>query len=280
MMNYVKGLILASILLVADTSLLYAQETSDVHPYMTEKFFLDLGVFFPDRELRVRVNGRVVGAPQDIDFEDELKLKKSDETFDIEFGWRFGKKWSLLTQYFESSGATGVVLEEDVEWGDVIFEQGSNVTAGQDFSLIRVFFGRDFATSERHDVGVGLGFHWLEVGAFIEGTAIITGGGTSSTRESVRVAAPLPNIGAWYRYSWSPKWAMRFRYDWFSASVGEYDGTMTNASIGLNYQMFENFGIGMNYNDFELDVGINKSDWNGSLRTSYKGLFVYVSANW
>jgi len=279
-MNYVMGLIVASTLFVANTSLLYAQETSDVHPYMTEKFFLDLGVFFPDRELRIRVNGTNPVDQRDIDFEDELNLKKSEETFDIEFGWRFGKKWSVLTQYFASSGATGVALEEDVEWEDVIFEQGSNVVAGQDFSLIRVFFGRDFATSERHDAGVGLGFHWLEIGAFIEGTAIITGGGASFTRESVRVAAPLPNIGAWYRYSWDPKWAVRARYDWFSASVGEYDGTMTNASIGFNYQMSENFGIGLNYNDFELDVGINKSDWNGSLRTSYKGMFVYLSANW
>ncbi|RLA28723.1 MAG: hypothetical protein DRR15_17005, partial [Gammaproteobacteria bacterium] len=137
MMNYVKGLILASILLVADTSLLYAQETSNVHPYLTEKFFLDLGVFFPDRKFRLRVNGSSPVEDRDIDFEDELNLRKSDETFDLEFGWRFGKKWSLLTQYFESSGATRAVLEEDVEWEDVTFEQGSNVTAGQDFSLIR-----------------------------------------------------------------------------------------------------------------------------------------------
>lgn len=279
MMNYVRSLILASTLLVADTSLVYAQETSNVHPYMTEKFFLDLGVFFPERKLRVRVNGKNFENNRDVDFGDEFNLNKSDETFDLEFGWRFGEKWSLLTQYFESSGATGATLEEDVEWGDVIFEQGTNVVAGQDFALVRVFFGRDFATSERHDAGIGAGFHWLEIGAFIEGTVIINGE-RDSRRESVRVAAPLPNIGGWYRYSWDSKWAFRARLDWFSASVGEYDGTMTNASIGLSYQMFEHLGIGLNYNDFELDVGIRKSDWNGSLRTSYEGLFVYLSANW
>lgn len=280
MMNDVKIIVLVGILLVGNTSLLYAQETSDIHPYMTEKFFLDLGVFFPERKFRVRVNGSNVGDDREVDFGDELNLKKSDQTFDLEFGWRFGEKWSLLTQYFESSGVTGATLEEDVEWGDVIFEQGTNVVAGQDFALIRVFFGRDFATSERHDAGIGAGFHWLEIGAFIEGTAIINGAEPVSRRESVRVAAPLPNIGGWYRYSWGPKWAFRARFDWFSASVGDYDGTMTNASIGLSYHMFENFGIGLNYNDFELDVGINKSDWNGSLRTSYEGLFVYLSANW
>lgn len=280
MKSYVKGFVLASIFLVADTTLLYAQETGDVHPYMTEKFFLDLGVFFPERKLRINVNGSSPGDKRDINFEDELNLRKSDETFDIEFGWHFGEKWSLLTQYFESSGATGVALEQDVEWGDVIFEQGTGVTAGQDFSLIRVFFGREFDTSERHDVGIGAGFHWLEIGAFIEGTAIIAGGGTVFSRESVRVAAPLPNIGAWYKYSWGPKWAFRARYDWFSASVGEYDGTMTNASLGVNYQLFENFGLGMNYIDFDLDVRVNKSDWKGALNTSYEGLFVYVSINW
>lgn len=279
-MNYIKTFVLASILLVADSSLLYAEESSGVHPYMTEKFFLDLGVFFPERILGLKVNGADPGTNRDIDFTDELNLRKSDETFDIEFGWRFGKKWSLLTQYFESSGATGLALKEDVEWGDVVFEQGTNVVAGQNFSLVRVFFGRDFATSERHDAGVGVGFHWLEIGAFVEGEAIISGVGTIFRRESVRIAAPLPNIGAWYRYSWSPKWAFRTRYDWLSASIDGYDGTMTNASIGLNYQMFENFGIGLNYNDFDLDIDVNKTNWNGSLRTSYQGLVIYLSANW
>jgi hypothetical protein len=266
--------------LIAGTSPLYAQDRSDVHPSLTKKYVLDLGVFFPDRSFKINVDGSIAGANPNIRFEDEFGLNRSDEVFAIDFGWRYGKKWSLLTQYFESSGSRSAILDEDIEWKDVVFEQGSNAVAGQDFRLVRVFFGRQFNTSERHDFGIGAGLHWLEIGAFIEGNIIVGGGSNEFRRESVNVDFPLPNIGVWYRYSLSPKWAFRSRYDYLNADIGDFNGSMTNAALGLNYQMFEKFGVGLNYNFFELDLGVTKPDWRGQVKSRYEGLFVYISANW
>jgi len=96
----------------------------------------------------------------------------------------------------------------------------------------------------------------------------------------VDTEAPLPNIGAWYKYSISPRWAVRGRLDWLNADVGKYDGSMTNFSIGLNYQVIEHVGIGLNYNNFELDVKIDKTDWRGRIFTSYEGLNAYLSIYW
>jgi hypothetical protein len=272
--------ILFCVLLIAGTNLVHAQESGNIHPILTEKFVLDLGIFFPDRSFNINVDGSITGANPNIRFEDEFGLNPSDEVFSIDFGWRFGKKWSLLTQYFQSSGARGAVLDEDIEWKDVVFGQGTSAVAGQEFRLVRVFFGRQFNTSERHDFGVGAGLHWLEIGAFIEGEIIVGGAANQFNRESVNVKAPLPNIGVWYRYSLSPKWAFRSRYDYLNADVGDFSGTMTNAALGLNYQMFENFGVGLNYNFFELDLGVTKPDWRGEVKSRYEGLFVFISAYW
>jgi len=276
---YVKR-ILICVLSIAVAIPLYAQERSDVHPSLTKKYVLDLGIFFPDRSFKINVDGSIAGGNPSIGFEDEFGLNRSDETFAIDFGWRFGKKWSLLTQYFQSSGARGAVLDEDIEWEDVVFGQGSSAVAGQDFSLVRVFFGRQFNTSERHDFGVGAGLHWLEIGAFIEGQIIVGGAPSEFRRESVKVEAPLPNIGVWYRYSLSPKWAFRSRYDYLNADVGDFNGSLTNAALGLNYQMFENYGVGLNYNFFELNLGVTKTDWRGQIKSRYEGLFVFISAYW
>ena len=274
---YVKR-ILICVLSIAAAIPLCAQEPSNIHPSLTEKFVVDLGIFFPDRSIKINVDGSISGVNPNIRFEDEFGLNPSDEVFAIDFVGRFGKKWSLLTQYFQSSGARGAVLDEDIEWEDVVFGQGSSAVAGQDFSLVRVFFGRQFNTSERHDFGVGAGLHWLEIGAFIEGNIIVAGGPNEFRRESVNVEAPLPNIGVWYRYSLSPKWAFRSRYDYLNADVGDFSGTMTNAALGLNYQMFKNFGVGLNYNFFELDLGVTKPDWRGEVKSRYEGLFVFISA--
>jgi hypothetical protein len=266
--------------LLAATNLVYSEEPSNVHPSLTDQFVLDLGMYFPERSVEIRVDGTIAGINQDIDFEKQVGLNRSDETLSVDFGWRFGKKWSLLTQYFQSSGAREAVLNEDIEWNDVVFGQGSNVVAGQDFSVLRVFFGRQFSSNERHDFGLGIGLHWIEIGAFIEGEIITGGGPTMFRRESVSAEAPLPNFGAWYRYSISPKWAFKSRIDWLNADIGDYSGSITNASLGVNYQMFDNFGVGLSYNALELDLRIRKSNWQGKFNTSYEGVFAYVSTSW
>lgn len=257
-----------------------AEAQDGVHPYLTEKFSLDLGVYFPERRVSMSVDGPVVGIGEDIDFEESFGLRKSDEIFSLNFGWRFGEKWQLGTQYFKASGERRRVLQEDVEWNDIIFGQGTGVVAGQDFQLIRMFFAREFRSSDRGEFGLGLGIHWLEIGAFIEGDAIVNGVLAGFRRESVSATAPLPNIGAWYHYSFSPKWAFSARLDWFAASIDEYDGTLINAAVGLNYQMFEHAGFGLNYNLFDLDLNVDKQGWRGNVNTSYKGPFAHISFYW
>ncbi len=257
-----------------------AQESSSLHPYFTNKYFVNLGVFFPDRTLTIRFDGAAPGANKDIDFEDRLRLKRTDEMFALNLGWRFGEKWRLLTQYFESSVGSSTVLMEDVEWKDDVFRAGTRVVGGQDFTLLRVFFGRAFDTSDRHDFGVGAGFHWLEFGAFIEGDVILGGGGTAFRKETVGESGPLPNLGVWYQYSPSPRWALRSRLDWLEASVGNYDGTIINVLFGLNYQASDHFGIGLDYSLFELDVDVSKSAWQGGAKITYKGLYASLSFYW
>ena len=38
-----------------------AAETEDLYPWLERGFSLDLGVFYPDRELDLRVNGSIAG---------------------------------------------------------------------------------------------------------------------------------------------------------------------------------------------------------------------------
>ena len=279
-MRFSNYIVSVSVLLLAATEPVFADKQEDGHPYFTNKFSLDLGMFYPERQISVRVDALIGGQNRSIDFEDGFGLKESDETFSLNFGWHFGKKWQLATQYFASDGAQSKVLEEDVEFGEVVFEAGTGVRAGTDFTMLRFFFAREFETADDHEVGVGAGFHWLEIGAFIEGELIVNGDNSRFHRESARAAAPLPNLGAWYAYSISPKWLFRARLDWISANIDPYDGTLINAALGLNYQMLENVGLGLSYNYFKLDVGISEDKWRGRATTKYQGVFAYLSFYW
>jgi hypothetical protein len=279
-MKLIHAIVLTTVLLVSTQQFVQAEEQSDLHPYLNEKFFVDVGIYYPERQFGIRVNSTITGPVEPIDFDADFGARKSDELFSLNFGWRFGEKWQLEGQYFGASSARGTELKEDVEWKDVVFLAGSGVNAGQDFSLIRTFFARRFESGDQHEFGVGAGLHWLKFGGFIEGNIMTEGGESAFRRESVSAVAPLPNIGAWYMHSLSPKWAFKARVDWFGASFDIYDGTMTNASIGVNYKVFKNAGIGLNYNAFNLDLNVNKTDWRGNANISYEGLYAYLSFYW
>ncbi len=264
------------VLCFAAPKLTIAEESEDLHPYLASGFSLDLGIFYPDRKLDLRINGTIAGINDEIDFDEAFRLDSADNTFAVEMAWRYHGKWSIVGQYFKSTDTARVVLEDDVEWGNIVFGAGSNAAVGSQFSLTRIFFARQLNTSNSHDVSIGGGIHWLHIGAFIEGEILVNGTPTSA-RRSVSVEAPLPNIGAWYKYSISPRWALRARLDLFSANIDDYDGRLINFGLGVNYQAFEHVGIGMNYNYFELDVKINKPDWRGNIETTYDGIYVYAS---
>ena len=258
----------------------FAQEQSDVHPYLRDGFVVDVGAFLPRTDVDLGVDGTLTGPHPPIDFDRRIGSKREDTIFAAELVWRFGEKWSFRGQYFEGGRDAAAVLEEDIEWGDAIFEQGSFVAAGTGLELARFFFARDFSIAPQHEFGIGLGLHRLKLDAYVTGNAIINGESFTAETKAVSAVAPLPNIGGWYAYSPSEKWVFDARLDWLDAEVGEYSGGLINAAAGVNYQVFNHFGIGLKYQIFRLKLDVNKPDWHGSFKLTYQGLYLYLSANW
>lgn len=248
----------------------------DVHPELGAKYSLDLGLFFPERDIVLEAGATGL---RGVDFTSQLGLEKHDQMFAVDFWWRFGEKWSLSAQYFDASAAATVFLDESIEWNGLVFDDGTNVDASSDFTLYRLFFGRSFAKTDRVDFGIGAGIHWLDMSALIEGSVLVNNTVTFR-RERVAASAPLPNIGAWYDYSLAPRWAIKARADWFQASIDEYDGRLVNFQAGINYAWFRHSGIGIAYNYFELDAGVNNPVWTGSAEIQFKGPYAFVNFYW
>ena len=99
-------------------------------------------------------------------------------------------------------------------------------------------------------------------------------------RSSVSAGAPLPNIGVWYYYSWSPKWALVSRVDWFSASYDKYSGGLWNAGLGVDWALFEHVGLRATWNYFELDADVEEANWRGSVEIAQHGPFLALTTRW
>ena len=255
-----------------------AQTADDYHPFLSDKFNLEVGVFVPQINFTARIDGSF--PEEEIDFDEALNLDDNQSAGSINFRWRFGKKWSFWGQAWTTNNTGTAVLEEDVEWEDVVFKEGTFAKSGVDLDVVRAFFGREFNLGPQHELGVGLGLHLMNLDTYLEGEIIIDDETTDFQRVSASASFPLPNIGAWYMYSWSPKWMFQTRVDWLSASIGDYSGSLWDAQLGFNYQAFKNIGFGLYYKGFLLDVDVDKSDWHGNADLSQHGPLFTVTATW
>ena len=270
-------------LLIATALLLLAAQSAQaqdepIHPLLKNRFTLTGGAFIPEKEFEFRING--IDRGDNIDFDDAFKIKKTESTGALDFRWRFGEKWSVFGQYWSVSDTGKATLEEDLEWRDVVFQEGTFAEGNVGIDVARVIFGRLFSTSPRHELGLGAGLHWLELSAGISGQILTNVGDTELYGDSVAAGAPLPNIAGWYTYAFSPQWALTSRLDWFSASFDEYSGSLWNAGVGVEWSIFQNFGIGASYNFFELDVDVKNDNWKGSAKITQHGPFLSVTATW
>jgi hypothetical protein len=120
----------------------------------------------------------------------------------------------------------------------------------------------------------------MSLDTYLEGEILINDGGTDFHRAEASASFPLPNIGAWYMYSWSPKWLFQINIDWLSATIGDYSGSLWDSSVGFNYQAFKNVGFGLHYAGFILDVDIDKGDWRGQVDFNQRGPMLSMTATW
>ena len=277
-MKALTRLMILTIFLTSLSGTVAAQTADDYHPFLSDKFNLEIGAFWPQIDFTARVDGS--HPDEEIDFDEALSLDDKQTAGSINFRWRFGEKWSLWGQYWSTSNSGGAVLDEDVEWEDVVFKAGTFANGGADLDVGRIFLGRKFNLAPQHEFGLGAGLHWMSLDTFIEGEIIVGPISTEFERVSVSAEFPLPNIGAWYMYSWSPKWMFQTRLDWLSASIGDYSGSLWDAQAGINYQAFKNIGFGFYYSAFMLDVDIDKSDWHGSADFSQNGPMFTLTATW
>lgn len=271
-------IIITAIFLASLSGTVVAQTTDDYHPFLSDTFTLGIGAFWPQVDFSAQVDGIVPG--EEIDFDEAFNLSSSQMSGSLDFRWRFGKKWSLWGQVWAVDNSGKATLKEDYEWEDVVFKQGTFAKAGVDLEIVRAFFGRKFDLAPHHEFGLGLGLHWMSLGTFIEGEIIIDDDTTGFQRVNASADFPLPNLGAWYMYSWSPKWLLEARGDWLSVTIGDYSGSIWDGQLGINYQAFKNIGFGLHYKAFLLDVDIDKSEWRGNAEFNQNGPLLSVTATW
>ena len=255
------------------------KSTQDVakHPLLADKFWIEAGAFFPTNTLKIGADGSL---GEEIDFNETFDVSENQITYFVNFEWRWNKKWRLTAESFSVNNASRATLDSTIVFDNTTFEKGTTVKAGIDFALIRVFVGRTISSGPKHSLGAGLGVHAMNLGAFVEGEIKSNNEELNGTfqRKKVSVLIPLPNIGAWYHWAPTEKWAFIARVDWFGINIDQFSGGLWDIAPGVRYQFAEHFGVGADYRFFLLDATIDTDDWKGGINMNFTG--PTLTLNW
>jgi hypothetical protein len=250
------------------------------HPILTEKFLMGLGLFSPFNKVVLGADGELdTENTDDIRFDEQFQLDGVQNSFTLNFNWRFSKNYSVSADYFSVRTSKTRILDKTIEWNGKTYEADASVTGGYEFALYRIFFGRVISRGNKHEFGGGLGFHTVRIGGFIDGRASVNGVEGSFERNKVQVTLPLPNIGFWYFWAPDQKWAFTGRVDWFGVSISNFSGNLWGLTPGVNYQAFKNIGFSVEYKYLSLKADVDKDVWKGNFGMDFYGPSFKVTAN-
>ncbi|MCF6308471.1 MAG: porin family protein [Flavobacteriaceae bacterium] len=262
------------------TAVSFSQEQTDEpkkNPILTAKYQFGAGIFFPTKDLQIGVDGS--SPNNEIEFGKNLGFDNAEATFFGGFDWRFSKKWKLSAEYFGLRNRGSRILDKDLQWEDFVLKEGSNVKAGLNFNIYRVYIGRIFTHGKKHEFGGGLGFHFMNVRTFVEGDFFVNDVSIGFEKSRKSITIPLPNLGLWYFYTPTSKLALTARVDVFAISINKFSGNLWNLTPGISYQFFDHFGASLNYRYINIGAEFDDTNWTGSVDVIFQGPSLTITGN-
>lgn len=263
------GVLCATCALLAPVAI--RAEDAAIHPKLAARAYLDVGGYVPAVDTRLRVD-RAGGSGTVLDLEDDLDFEDRP-TFPFALvNLRLGQRWRIEGEYFSIDRDKTTVIDRTLEIGDETFEIGATVNSFFDTDVYRLSLGYAFLKRPNAEMGAVLGAH---VTTFDLGISAIGSGGNIDKAETADTLAPLPTIGLYGSYAFSPRWLMQGRADYFTLDYEEYSGTLLNFNIGLEFQLAKHVGLGAGYRYVDLEFTADKTLGVGSVGDDFSGEFQY-----
>ena len=239
-----------------------------------DKFKILVGGYFPSIDTELRVD-TPLDLNEKVNLEDSLGFKDDASLWRLDGYWRFFKRHRLGFGYYGFNRDASVTLEEDIEFEDTIFKEGSRVEGELNIDYYTLSYMYSFLQAEKWEVAGGLGIFWIDLYFSIGGSLQIDDNEVQKALETADFAGPLPFLYLGFEYYITPKWLAKVRGGYFAIEIGDIDGSLTNLGAGLEYQFTKTFGLGVGYDYFRTDVTVDKSSERIDLVYKYHGVQVF-----
>ena len=248
-----------------------AQSGTGIHPELQDRYSLELGAYRPSAKTTAHLNSSAGAAGTSFSFEDALGMEESKTTATVLGRIRLGDRWRLEAGYLDLDRSGSRAVGGTINWGDNTFTAGTTVQSKFQSQTLRLSGGYSFIKDANSELGVALGLHTTDFKVSLSSPA----GGV----RRADAVAPLPTIGVYGAYAFTPKWLVSGRVDAFSLSSGKYDGSLVDAMAKIDYRFHRNFGVGLGYRYVKYDLDVSKSSFNGGVQYKFSGPALYLTGS-
>jgi hypothetical protein len=212
-----------------------------------------------------------------IDF-DRAGLKHSDTSYWLSVNWRSANsRWGAWFASWRYDVVGSRTWQDSLELpGGNEIPAGASVTS--DFNaqwyILEATFS--FYRSEAVDAGMGIGVHAVDLDTTISTDIQLGDHETKAISENLDVLAPLPNVLAYVSWKMAPKWVLVARMGYFTMDYDQYSGDMINAHFMVNYSVSPRWVLGAGYQFVDLNLEVEKTDFNQIYDIDFAGPMVYA----
>lgn len=247
---------------------------ADWEPKVIDRWEINLGSYFTgmDTTIRLDANRDILGTP--IDFEQDLDFDDSAVLPRVSVAVLLGKRHQFRLGYYQIDREASGRVNEEFEWGDVIFPIDVGYRGRVDVKFIEASYTLYFIAKEKTAIGGILGLVYLDASASLELEAfgIGVGGGADYQTD-----LPVPQIGLTGRQMLPARFvlsgsAMFLRIN----NISDVSGDTWNANVALEHRTFKNFGFGAAYTITTLGIESEREDFPGKLDFEIAGFQFYL----
>ena len=85
------------------------------------------------------------------------------------------------------------------------------------------------------------------------------------------VTAPLPTLGAAWKYHFTDQWTFHIRGEWLDLKIDNVKGSLSSGVAEVTWYPFKNFGASLGYEVWDLSVTATKNTLTGKVSYKYDG---------
>ena len=173
----------------------------------------------------------------------------------------------------------------DISIPELDLEAGGTVDSKLGLRIYRAGYFFSFWNDDRVDLGVGLGFHILDVSTKIHVVAEGSSGGEEGSIDKYLLlestTLPLPVLGLRGNIAITKRVFLKQSFDVFYIDLSGFDGLLLDANLAVEGHICRFFGLGLGFNFLRIEIegdggkGFLGGGWNGKFDFDYSGVSLY-----